>query len=66
MLTLSRREFLEAGAATGLALGLGRLTWAAAPSDAQPVAPEYRDWRDVYRERWTWERVVRGTHTNVN
>lgn len=66
MLTLSRREFLEAGAATGLALGLGRLTWAETPSDARPLAPDYHDWRDVYRKRWTWERVVRGTHTNVN
>ncbi len=33
----------------------------------QPAAvPPYGDWRDVYRERWTWDRVVRGTHTSAN
>jgi DMSO reductase family type II enzyme molybdopterin subunit len=26
----------------------------------------YADWKDVYRARWRWDRVVRGTHTNVN
>jgi DMSO reductase family type II enzyme molybdopterin subunit len=26
----------------------------------------YADWRDVYRQRWRWDRVVRGTHTNAN
>ena len=61
----SRREFLRAGMAAGLGLGLSRLGWSAAPpAAAAPVG--YRDWRDVYRERWTWDRVARGTHTNVN
>jgi DMSO reductase family type II enzyme molybdopterin subunit len=28
--------------------------------------PPYRDWEDLYRERWRWDRVVRGTHTGAN
>jgi DMSO reductase family type II enzyme molybdopterin subunit len=27
---------------------------------------EYRTWEDVYREEWTWDRVVKVTHTRVN
>jgi DMSO reductase family type II enzyme molybdopterin subunit len=27
---------------------------------------EYRGWEDVYREQWTWDRVVKVTHTRVN
>ncbi len=68
---LNRREFLRAGAAGTVALGLSRLTFAA-PDDApeiQKVAlsrSEYSAWRDIYRRRWTWDRVVKGTHTNTN
>ena len=67
MQRLSRREFLGAGAAGAtLALGLDRLSWAL-PARARAAgvpAPGYRDYRDVYRWRWRWDRVVRGTHTN--
>lgn len=27
---------------------------------------EYRGWEDVYRDEWTWDRVVKVTHTRVN
>lgn len=27
---------------------------------------DYRSWEDVYREKWTWDRVVKVTHTRVN
>jgi DMSO reductase family type II enzyme molybdopterin subunit len=65
---LSRRRFLELAVGGTLALGLGRLTWAAAPAraPASSSSPGYGDWRDVYRERWRWDRVVRGTHTSAN
>jgi len=34
---------------------------------AKPVAlPDYREWEDIYRKKWTWDRVVRVTHTRVN
>ncbi|MBW1683563.1 MAG: molybdopterin-dependent oxidoreductase [Deltaproteobacteria bacterium] len=64
--SLSRREFLQAGAGATLVLGLGRLTWAQAPPAAPAGLPAYGDWRDVYRERWRWDRIARGTHTSAN
>ncbi len=27
---------------------------------------DYHGWQDVYRDRWRWEKVVRGSHTNAN
>jgi len=66
MAGLTRRQFVVGSVAASLVLGLERLSYAGpSPSQlAQP--PRYTDWRDVYRKRWTWDRVVRGTHTNVN
>jgi DMSO reductase family type II enzyme molybdopterin subunit len=42
------------------------------PTAAQPQVaakvpiPDYRGWEDLYRQRWTWDRVARGTHTMTN
>jgi DMSO reductase family type II enzyme molybdopterin subunit len=79
---ISRRDFLRIGGAAALSLGLANLELAcdSRPADdtstaAAPVAvttearvevPEYRSWEDLYRQRWTWDRVVRGTHTMTN
>ena len=66
---LTRREFLQQGSAGLLVLGLSRLSLAAPPSQdsiASAAAPSYTTWDDVYRERWTWDSVARGTHTNTN
>jgi len=52
----SRREFIAAGGATTLALSLRYAHAADAP--AQP----YGRWEDLMRQKWTWDRVVRGTH----
>lgn len=27
-----------------------------------PLPPQYDDWRDVYRERWRWDKVVKSSH----
>ena len=69
---IDRRGFLKAGALglTGLALGLRNLGCGEgpppAPGPGAPAAaaapPVYGDWRDVYRERWAWDRIVRSTH----
>ncbi len=74
---IRRRTFLMAGAAgaVGIGLGLWRLRGRRTPPVAtdgalgpEPVAgiPRYGDWRDVYRERWQWDEIAVGTHTNAN
>jgi len=73
---IRRRTFLlgACAGAAGLAMGLWHLRSrrdAPATSDATPAAqttalPAYGDWRDVYRERWRWDRIARGTHTSAN
>jgi len=71
-LVMGRRSFLVGGAVgvAGLALGLSCLRDeddAAEPRPtASPAPPAYGDWRDLYRERWRWDRVARGTHTSAN
>ncbi|MBW2241893.1 MAG: molybdopterin-dependent oxidoreductase [Deltaproteobacteria bacterium] len=65
---ISRRRFLIAGTAgtASLALGLRCLqpgdTEALAGSSVAPAPPPYGDWRDVYQERWRWDKVVRSSH----
>ncbi len=66
---ISRRGFLVGGAAGAAALTLGLRCFRAEepPSPAQaapggPAPPAYGDWRDVYRERWRWDKIVKSTH----
>ena len=34
---------------------------------ATRLAPKtYGGWKDVWAERWTWDRVAKGTHTRAN
>jgi DMSO reductase family type II enzyme molybdopterin subunit len=69
-LQLDRREFLRAALVSGAALTLG-LSSLSCRRDVSPGAllpegipapPAYGDWRDVYRERWAWDKVVRSSH----
>jgi len=70
----SRRDFLRTAGAAAATLGLAnlQLAWpatAAVANEAAPAAallPNYRGWEDVYRQRWTWDSVARGTHTMTN
>ncbi len=66
MRSISRRTFLKAASVSvaSVGLSLGRLSPAiAAEGEATAVAPlSYGDWRDVYRERWAWDEVVRSSH----
>ncbi|MFN8625778.1 MAG: molybdopterin-dependent oxidoreductase [Candidatus Binatia bacterium] len=66
MIVLSRRGFLKLGAGIGVTLSLQRLSWAEGQAGAPAAVPEYRGWEDVYRQRWQWDKVARGTHTNAN
>lgn len=70
-MSMTRRRFLHTTGATALLMLLDRLevARAAAPGEGAagvPPIPEYRDWKDVWRERWTWDRVVHCTHNRVN
>jgi nitrate reductase alpha subunit len=62
---IDRRTFLRATAAgtATVALGLWRLS-PAAGSTAAAALPltHYGDFRDIYRQRWAWDRVVRSSH----
>jgi DMSO reductase family type II enzyme molybdopterin subunit len=63
---VSRRVFLK-GSAAALTLSLLNLE-ASAEGDFRAKAPRarstptYRSWDDVYRERWSWDRIVKSTH----
>ncbi|MBI2890841.1 MAG: molybdopterin-dependent oxidoreductase [Nitrospirae bacterium] len=64
---MDRREFLavSAGAAAVLSLQhLGCTTPAPSRTPARgPFAGEpYGDWRDIYGKKWSWDKIVRGTH----
>jgi DMSO reductase family type II enzyme molybdopterin subunit len=72
---VSRRAFLAGASTTVVMLGMTRLRCdgespagpVVAVPPAEAVAPvAYGDWRDVYQQRWTWDRIVKGTHTRAN
>jgi len=68
----TRRQFLRYSSLTGLSLSVGHLAFldgakAVVQSDTTdaasvPTAAEYTGWKDLYRERLAWDRVVKGTH----
>lgn len=77
--TLSRRQVLAGGVAgvAGVSLGLNLLRSRAAaaptadglvPLIAKQVnpPPSYKDWRDVYAEKWRWDRIARTSHARSN
>jgi DMSO reductase family type II enzyme molybdopterin subunit len=66
---LTRRGFLRGvGATTGLVLSLGSLRFRAAAAGAATeealvgALEGYQGWQDLYRQRWTWDRIAKGTH----
>jgi len=72
-ISISRRQFLVGTGAGALTLSLSCLRTRddrRAPSAARTataVAPVvYGDYRDIWRERWTWDRIAKGTHTRAN
>lgn len=65
MTSLDRRTFLKGLGAAGFTLATPNFVARAAESVAALAAkapPAYSGWMDIYREQWTWDKVVRGTH----
>ena len=66
----SRREFIRSTAAGALALSLPGcrksekpvLTALTGEFDPLRTYP-YRGWEDLYRKMWSWDKVVRSTHS---
>ncbi len=72
-MAITRRALLVGvgAGATGVTLGLYALKPRPGVVYPDPVlspadrAP-YGDWRDIYREKWTWDRVAKGSHNRAN
>jgi DMSO reductase family type II enzyme molybdopterin subunit len=67
--SVSRREFLRGAGSAALGLSLGRLAFRPSSAEARlgtpappPEAPVYRGWEDLYRKKWSWDRIAKGTH----
>jgi len=68
---VSRRRFLQFGAAAaalaaGGALPLFHLRARADTHQPQRPSRKLGTWEDLYRERWTWDRVAKGSHGWAN
>jgi len=67
---LTRRALLIGGgvAGAGLALGLWRLRGrdTVLPPAMSAASVKYGSVGDVWREKWQWDRVVKGTHNRTN
>ncbi len=66
---ITRRQFLAGTGAGVLALSLANLERAFGnPIEAADnvAAAAYRGWEDLYRQKWTWDKVVKGTHLRTN
>jgi DMSO reductase family type II enzyme molybdopterin subunit len=73
---VSRRTFIAGAGATGAALSFATLRCREQDPDARvgpPLPPPtqieplvYDDYTDVYRRRWEWDRIAKGTHTRAN
>jgi len=57
----SRRAFLKRGSLASLGLVL-RYSPVSLAEVLKAPAPAYKRWEDVMRNKWTWDRVVHGTH----
>ncbi|MEE8327049.1 MAG: twin-arginine translocation signal domain-containing protein, partial [candidate division NC10 bacterium] len=68
---INRRDFLKGAGSTVLSLSLVNLGCREEPQEtvekvvAGPFgrgAVDYRDFQDLYRKKWTWDSVSKGTH----
>ena len=72
MSKLTRRGFLIGAGAAGFSLCLYQLrrcdpssegpTASTTPPKSVEPLPGYAGWQDLYRQRWTWDKIAKGTH----
>ena len=70
---LSRRRLLQllGGTAAGAAAGipLYHFAFRRGPAAVMPgprATPKLGNWQDLYRQRWTWDGLVKGSHGGAN
>ncbi|SMB27756.1 putative steroid C25 dehydrogenase-like alpha subunit [Sterolibacterium denitrificans] len=71
---VSRRHFIVGTAAVAAGAGLyslrPKLTGPKPGITMPPLVPakkvKYNDYSDIWREKWKWDKVVKGTHTRAN
>lgn len=62
---LDRRRFIQLSGLTLASLPL--MHFEAGPARAgAPVKPPLTSWDDLYRQRWTWDRIAKGSHGWLN
>jgi DMSO reductase family type II enzyme molybdopterin subunit len=68
--TLSRRRFVQAASTIALAAGSGlplfHFRQAQAAIDGSRNPAKLGNWEDLYRQRWSWDYVAKGSHGWVN
>jgi DMSO reductase family type II enzyme molybdopterin subunit len=64
MRPISRRTLLKGAGGAAVALTLTRLGFRLASTQEEVVYTyyEYAGWEDIYRQKWTWDKVTWGTH----
>lgn len=72
-MAISRRALIVGAGAGAVGFGLGlhylRPRDGLSYPDIIKTAAEkisYGDWSDVYRQKWTWDKVVKGSHNRAN
>ena len=73
MMELTRRTFLQTAGAAAATLSLSNLEFAFAawgdagtPAAVSVTIPMYRQWEDVFRNKWTWAKITKSTHIRTN
>lgn len=65
MTGITRRDFMKGGAGViGLSLVQLKVKWALAGEKPLAPAVDYAGFEAIYRKKWTWDKVVKGSHNN--
>ncbi len=62
-MSVSRRGFLKGAGAAALASTLDWRFFEVRAGAAPVTVQGYRNWEDLYRQKWTWDKIARSTHS---